>query len=78
LLYKVFIGSGNDADIDLNGGITTHTVKLTFLQGPQQFYLHHQRHFTDFIQQQRTAVGLGKTTFFTAVSTGKGAFFVAE
>ena len=47
------MGRGDQTDVHWYGARSAHRANLALLNHPQQFYLHHHRHFTNFIQQQR-------------------------
>ena len=59
---QVAVGRRDDADIDLDRFLSTHTLDLMLLQYPQQTNLSGQRQLTDFIQEQRTPIGTLKPT----------------
>ena len=70
--------SGNDAYIDLHRRITTDTVELSIGQNAQQTGLYVQRHIADFIEEQRTAIGLFETTLTYGIGAGKRPFLMAK
>ena len=57
-LDHVAIGGGNEPDIDFYGLSGTDRIDLAFLDGAQQFHLHVERQFGDFIEEQGAAIGL--------------------
>jgi hypothetical protein len=48
------------------------------LQHPQQLGLHRERHFADFIEEQRTAIGEFETAGLVLECAGKRPFYVPE
>ena len=55
---QVAIRGRQDPHVERHLLVAADRADLPFLQGPQQFGLHRQRHLADFVQQQRAAVGL--------------------
>ena len=51
---------------------------LALFQYTQQFYLHVQRHFANFVKKQRSTIGCFKTSFSVFNRTGKRALAVAK
>src|SRR5580700_343524 len=51
------IGCGNHADINLDSRSLAKTLEFALLQDSQQLGLKVERHFTDLIQQNRSAMG---------------------
>src|SRR5438270_2807078 len=56
-LVKIAIGSSNHAHIDWNFRSATDGTNGAFLQCPQEFYLHGQSHFSDFVEKYRSTIG---------------------
>ncbi len=77
-LFKGNIGGGNNAHIDLLAGFTAHRLNMTIFKDTQQFALHLQRHFTNFIQKKGTMLCLFKMAAVAANCASKGPLFVAE
>src|SRR5215470_17233116 len=58
--------------------ITPDSLKLSFLNHPQQRDLRLHREFADFIQKQRTAISRFKPSHPPLHCAGEGALFVSE
>ncbi len=56
--FQVLVGGRNDPYIHPDQFAPTHTEELAFGQHAQQAGLQRQRHVTDFVQEQRAAIGL--------------------
>ena len=54
---QVMVGGGDDPDIHRLRGLAADAGDLTGLQDPQQGRLEIQRHVSDLIEEDRTAVG---------------------
>ena len=48
--FQVAVGGGNNANVEFDFLVPTHRSHPTLFQRPQQFRLHGQRHFADFVQ----------------------------
>ena len=77
-LLQILVGGGNDAHVDLDRCMATHPVELTVGKHPQQARLCLGWHIADFIEKQRTAVCLLKSSVSHTVGAREGAFLVAE
>jgi len=75
---RIPVGRGDDSDIDLDGFGSAETDERFFLNHPEQFHLHVERHLADFVQEQSSSVGGLEDAYFGAVGAGEGAFFMAE
>ena len=75
---QVAVRGRDDSHIDADFVIAADRADLSFFQRSQQFRLHGQRQFADFVQQQRTGGCLQKEAFAVAARVGEGAFRVAE
>ncbi|MNV80050.1 hypothetical protein D3C71_1736290 [compost metagenome] len=58
--------------------MTANAVELAISQHPQQASLGVSRHVTDFVEEQRAAIGLFETPATQVRRPGERAFFVAE
>ncbi|MNE93490.1 hypothetical protein D3C80_1913480 [compost metagenome] len=58
--------------------VRPQALQLATLQHPQQLGLHHQWQFTDFIKEQRAAIGQLELAKAFAMGAGEGAAHVAE
>src|SRR5215469_15284417 len=54
---KVAIRCRDNTHIHMAGRVVTHTLILTFLEDPQQFWLKFEGNITDLIQKNRAIVG---------------------
>ena len=75
---EVAIGRRDDADIDFDGLAAADAIDFAFLDGAQEFRLQPRIHFTDFVEQQCSAVGLFEFTNATGHRAREGAFLVTE
>ena len=75
---RLAIGGGDEAAVGLVAGLAADRADFLVLQHAQQFALRVDRHFGDFVQQQRAAFGLAEQTFAVGVRAGEGAFDGAE
>src|SRR5690606_20736197 len=57
LLLQVFIGSGDDPNVNFNVFIGAYTLDYIFLQNPQNFGLCRKAHIPYFIKKNRSSVG---------------------
>ena len=78
LFLQVAIGRGNDADIDPAGARVADAFQFLLLQNAQQLCLHRERHFSDFIEKQRAAVGQFEAARLVLQRAGKRASHVTE
>ena len=80
-LYLVGEGAirrGDDAHVHGAGAFLADFLELAFLQDAQQLALEFQRHFADFIQKQRAAIGEFKAAHAVLYCARKRATDVAE
>lgn len=75
---KIPVGGRHDSHIHRNRFITAHSLDFPLLQGAQQFDLHLERNFPDFVKKERTAGSLEKASFPALVRSGERSFFMAE
>ena len=54
---QIDAGCGNDPHIGLDYAVRTDRLELLFLQHAQELGLQYQRHFTDFVEEQRPPLG---------------------
>ena len=50
-LFEILVGSSDNSYINLNRDMSTHSIKLTICQNPQQASLSFGRHITNLIQK---------------------------
>src|ERR1700722_20356311 len=72
LFFQVFIGRGNDPDIDLDGLRGADRGETLFVQRAQNLGLHFEAHVTDLIEEQGPLIGpfKGPELFHRAVWDG--------
>ena len=75
---RLAIGRRHRAHRNLNILIAADAADLAFFEHAQELWLHFQRHFGDFVEKKRAAVGLFETAQMTLDGAGKGALLVAE
>jgi hypothetical protein len=76
---KVPVGGGDDADIDASHrAIRADLLDFAGLHEAQQQPLHAQRHFRDFVEEHRAAIGDLELALLVAICAGEAAFDVAE
>ena len=75
---EVFVGGGDDADIDGNRSIGSDTLDGAFGEGSEEFHLGSGVNFADFVEEERSAVCLLESPDASLRGAGEGAFFVAE
>src|SRR6202008_2162107 len=77
-LFKVFVGRGDAAKIDVDRMSATDAGDFAFLKNAQQISLRLQRDIADLVQENRAAVRDFKTALFAVLRAGERALFVAE
>ena len=77
-LVEIAVGGGDDAHIDGDFAGAADRAHRALLQHAQQFDLHGQRHFADFVEEDGAAVGDFEQAALVLVRSGEGAFQVAE
>ena len=55
-LRQVAVGRGDDPHVDLDIAVAAQRTHLTLLQDAQQLHLQRNRHITDLVEKQRTAL----------------------
>src|SRR3989338_8193188 len=78
LRVQVLVGCGNDANVNLYRGVSTHSLNLTFLKRAQYLGLHLGVHVPNLIQEKRSFVSQFKFSQLLIVRACKGPFFMAE
>ena len=77
-VLRLAVGGGDDAAIGLVTRPSADGPDFLFLQHAQQLALRVDRHFGNFIQEQRAAFRLAEQTFAVGVRAGERAFDRAE
>src|SRR6185312_16325460 len=78
LLLQIGIGRKDEAKIDRHLALGADRTNAAILEDAQQLALHRQRQLTDFIEEQRAAMGVKKQTVAAAIRAGESALEVAE
>ncbi|MEY4258681.1 MAG: hypothetical protein RJA56_1582 [Pseudomonadota bacterium] len=78
VLFQVFVGRGDDANINGDGLVGAQWLDLSLLQHPQEFDLHVQGQVANFVQENRAAIGHFKAAHPFAHGTGESAFSVTK
>src|SRR6266702_1136785 len=77
-LREVLIGGRQQADIRMDGFISSQPLERFFLKQPEHFALRQKRQGRHFIEEKRAAGALLELADALAVGTCKGAALVAE
>src|SRR5664280_1701064 len=77
-LLKIGVGCGNDARINMNLVPAAHPLNPLFLEKPQQIHLQRQGDLSDFVQEERAAVGGLNPPLPLDVRSRERALFVSE
>ena len=75
---QIFVGGGDDADIETFIRLITYRTVSTFLYGTQKHLLGFHCEITYLVQEQRAAFRLMEITFLGTVSTCERSFYVSE
>lgn len=76
---QILIRRRNDPDVDGDAMLTAYRTDILFLENPQQAVLQDIRHVSDFVEEQRPAIGRFKKAHFAIpVSSRKGPASIAE
>src|SRR2546421_10536143 len=75
---RFLVGCGNHTNIESDFLLSAETADLSVFEHAEELRLQRDGHFTDFIQEERAAVGELETSLPDADSTGKGAFLVTK
>ena len=73
-----FVGGGQHANVDRGFGFAAQAAQLAVFQHAQQLGLRGDRHFADFVEQQRAAFGQLKAAGAALQSAGECSFLMAE
>ena len=75
---QIPIRRGDQSEIDRDGGPAADPLDRALLQDAQQGNLGFRRHLPDFVEEERSGIGLLDTPDPLLDSPGEGARFVAE
>ena len=75
---EVFVGGGDEADVEFDGGGAAEADKFPLLKDAQEFSLQRGRKFRHFVEEDGTAFGDFEETFLLRDGAGEGAALVAE
>ena len=76
--FKIAVGGGDHAHVDLNPLVAAHRTHFFFLQYAQQFGLQFQRQFADFVEKDRAAIGGLEQSLLRFQGSGECSLFIAE
>ena len=71
---QILVGRGDDADVGLDRRAAADSRIFALLQHPQQTGLRFHRHVADFIEEQRSALGLFEAAGERALAPVKAPF----
>ena len=77
-LFEIAVRRGDDADVDLNALVAAQLREFAVLQHVEELGLQRRLHLADFVEHQRTGVGLLELADPRRRGAGKGSTFVAE
>jgi hypothetical protein len=77
-LIEVAMSGHDDADVDRDGAVATHTLDLPLLEHAQELGLHDHGHVADFVEEEGAVVGLLELADVAGGRAGERAFLVAE
>src|SRR5579859_1846949 len=77
-LLGIFIGRGDDANVDGSFGFAAEAADFAVFENTQEFGLRGRRHFADFVEQERAAVGQFKAADAALGRAGESTALVAE
>lgn len=77
-LVEVFVGGGEDADVDVDGEVVADAADFLFLEDAEQAALELGGHGPDFVEEQGAAVGVMEETVLVGDRAGEGALAMAE
>ncbi len=69
--FELAVGSGNQAEVNLNRRGAANAYDAPLLQNAQEFGLHLHRHLANFVEKDRAALGEFKFAWF-AILRGAG------
>ena len=75
--FQVFVGRGDHAGVDGNGLVAAHGSEVLFFERAQNLRLRLQAHVADFVEEERSAVGLQEFAFLVC-SGQKGSAAVTK
>ena len=76
--FQIAMGGRDNAHVNRAEFGGTHGLDFAFLQGAQQLGLHIERHFADFVEEERAAVGRFEQPLLGLHGPGESAFDVSE
>ncbi len=77
-VFEIFVGRGNQAEIDFARDAAAEALHRAFLQDAQEFALEVGIKGGDFIEKERAVVSRFDHAGFSRIGAGEGALFVAE
>src|SRR5580698_7664385 len=77
-IFEIFVGGGDDADIDGDGIVTAYRNEALLLESAQNLGLRLEAHVADFVEEERAAIGSLKLALFVGRGAGKRRLAVSE
>ncbi len=77
-LVEVFVGGGEDADVDVDGEVVADTADFLFLEDAEEAALELGGHGPDLVEEEGAAVGVMEEAVLVGDRTGEGALAMAE
>src|SRR5262249_31461757 len=73
-VFQFLVGRGDDANIHANSLVRTDGFEALFFENAEHFGLRAEAHVADFVEEQRTAVGLLELADLIVDGPGEAAF----
>src|SRR5579872_7101992 len=77
-IFEIAVRCHDDTHIDLNRLVAANPFNLAFFEHAQELRLHRDGHVADFVEEERSTVGLFEFAEVFRGRSGKGAFFMTE
>src|SRR5262249_51477231 len=78
LFIQTFVGSGDYANIDLQRSVRSKRLESLFFEHTQNLRLNLEAHIANFIEEQRSAVGLFELSALRLCGSGERAFCMTK
>src|SRR5579864_1274337 len=76
--FEILIGSGDNADVDVNFAVAAETVEGLAIEHAQQFHLGLQLQFADFVEKKGALVGHFEEAWLGNIGSAESSFFISE
>src|SRR5439155_7049763 len=77
-LFEIFVGGGDDADVDTTGLVRPDRFEALLFEYTQHFGLRAETHIADFVEKESPTVRLLKLAYFVVACAGEAALDMAE